>query len=85
MQLSEIEKKVVANMHSLPLDKQHSILEFSLFLQDSFKKNRNKKNKSSFAASLKEFLNEVELEPLDIDTSIFDRDRPMDSGREINL
>jgi hypothetical protein len=81
MQLSEIEKKVVANMHSLPLDKQHSILEFSLFLQDSF----NKKNKSSFAASLKEFLNEVELEPLDIDTSIFDRDRPLDSGREINL
>jgi hypothetical protein len=85
MQLSEIEKKVVANMHSLPSDKQHSILEFSLFLRDNFKKNRSQKNQPSFAVSLKEFLHEVESEPLNIDTSIFDRDRQQGSGREIDL
>jgi hypothetical protein len=33
MKLSAIEKQVVANIHSLPLDKQQSVLEFSLFLK----------------------------------------------------
>ena len=31
MKLSAIEKQVVANMHSLPLDKQKSILESVCF------------------------------------------------------
>lgn len=33
MKLSTIEQQVVANIHSLPLDKQQSVLEFSLFLK----------------------------------------------------
>ena len=92
MKLSAIEKQVVANMHSLPLDKQKSILEFSLFLINMVQKDKNsaqerkfEQNNSSFTVFLKEFLKEVELEPLDIDTSIFDRDRPKESGREIEL
>jgi len=88
MKLSTIEKQVVANIHGLPLDKQQSVLEFSLFLINKAQKDQEnaiEKNSSSFAVFLKEFLKEVELEPLDIDTSIFDSDRPQDSGREIEL
>lgn len=92
MKLSAIEKQVVANMHGLPLDKQKSILEFSLFLINIVQKDKNsgqegifEQNSASFAVFLKEFLKEVELEPLDIDTSIFDSDRPQESGREIEL
>lgn len=88
MKLSAIEKQVIANIHSLPLDKQQSVLEFSLFLINKVQKDKQddiEKNNSSFGVFLKEFLKEVELEPLDIDTSIFDRNRPQDSGREIEL
>lgn len=88
MKLSAIEKQVVANIHGLPLDKQQSVLEYSLFLINKVQKDKQENtenNSASFAVFLKEFLKEVELEPLDIDTSIFDRDRPQDSGREIEL
>ena len=67
MQLSEIDKQVVANMHGLSLNEQQIILDISL----SFK-NKIKQNPSSFATRLKEFLKEVEDDPIDIDTSIFD-------------
>jgi len=33
MQLTVIEKEVLDNMHDLPLDKQQSILDFSLFIK----------------------------------------------------
>jgi len=33
MELSTIEQQVLANVHALPLDKQQSVLEFSLFLK----------------------------------------------------
>jgi hypothetical protein len=88
MKLSAIEKQVVANIHGLPLDKQQSVLEYSLFLINKVQKDKQEdteNNSVSFGVFLKQFLKEVELEPLDIDTSIFDRDRPQDSGREIEL
>jgi hypothetical protein len=88
MKLSAIEKQVVANIHGLPLDKQQSVLDYSLFLINKVQKDKQEdteNNSVSFGVFLKQFLKEVELEPLDIDTSIFDRDRPQDSGREIEL
>jgi hypothetical protein len=90
MNLSAIEQQVVANLHNLPVNKQQSVLEFSLFLLNSTKNNHSsndetKQPHSSFAVFVKEFLIEAQLEPLDIDTSIFDGDRPQESGREIEL
>ncbi len=50
MKLSNIEKQVVANMHGLPLDKQQSVLEFSLFLksivQDAAQQNKPQKRQA---------------------------------------
>jgi len=50
MKLSNIEKQVVANMHGLPLDKQQSVLEFSLFLksiaQDAIQQNKLQKRQA---------------------------------------
>jgi len=50
MKLSNIEKQVVANMHGLPLDKQQSVLEFSLFLksiaQDAVQQNKPQKRQA---------------------------------------
>jgi hypothetical protein len=82
MKLSAIEKQVIANMHSLPLEKQQVILEISAFL---IKKKKNEKNSQTFAAFLKEFRQEIESEQLDIDTSIFDRDRHTYKDREMEL
>jgi hypothetical protein len=70
MQLSEIDRKIIANVHSLPLNEQQAILKYSLLLKENKKK--YVKNKTSFSSKLQAFLKEVELEPLDIDTSIFD-------------
>ena len=70
MKLSTIEKQVVANIHSLPLDKQQFILEVSEFLTKKNQEIEAKKNKASFAVFLKQFLKEVELEPLDIEENI---------------
>ncbi len=90
MNLSTIEKQVVANLHSLPMNKQQSVLEFSLFLLNNTinkhsQNNETESTDASFDVFLKAFLTETQLEPLDIDTSIFDRDRPQESGREIEL
>lgn len=73
MQLSEIDRKLIANVHSLPLKEQQALLEYSLLLKNKIKKNKLvKKNKSSFGVKLKEFLKKYENDPIDIDTSIFD-------------
>jgi hypothetical protein len=68
MQLSEIDRKIIANVHSLPLDEQQAILKYTLLLKEN-RKNKYVKNKTSFSSKLQAFLKEVELEPLDIDTS----------------
>ena len=67
MQLSEIDRKIIANLHSLPTREQQVILRYTQML-----KNRTRKNKSSFGATLKEFLKKYENDPIDIDTAIFD-------------
>lgn len=94
MQLTATEQAVVKNMHDLPLNKQQSILDFSLFLKNEalFKENsqhENHKNleekSSAFLIAFKKFLKENAEDPLDIDTSIFDRDRALVKEREINL
>jgi hypothetical protein len=69
MKLSTIEKQVVANIHSLPLDKQQFILEISALLTNKNQEIKVEKNKTSFAVFLKNLLKEIELEPLDINTS----------------
>lgn len=40
---------------------------------------------STFLQALREFLKEYELEQIDIDTTIFDRDRAETKDREIDL
>lgn len=45
----------------------------------------NHKNQSSFQVSFKKFLKEVEQNPMDIDTHIFDKDREIESGRNFLL
>ncbi|MCX7069100.1 MAG: hypothetical protein NTW85_15620 [Methylococcales bacterium] len=85
MKLSPIEKQVVTNMHDLPLDKQHVILEFSAFLKNKSTEKQPENNGQSFREFLKEFRKEIEAEQLDIDTSIFDRDRHSYADREIEL
>ncbi|OQX25908.1 MAG: hypothetical protein BWK80_13230 [Desulfobacteraceae bacterium IS3] len=86
MQLNIIEQEILSTVQSLPMEKQQEILNFSLFLKDSMQKNQvDKQNPTAFASALIEFLKEVESEPLDIDISAFDRNRPRESGREIDL
>lgn len=34
MQLSEIDRKIIANVHRLPLDEQQAILKYSLLLKE---------------------------------------------------
>jgi flagellar hook-basal body complex protein FliE len=85
MKLSAIEKKVVANMHNLPLDKQQVILELSASLMQKKKAKKTEKNNLTFAEFLTQFRQEIEAEQLDIDTSIFDRDRHSYTDREIEL
>jgi pyruvate-formate lyase-activating enzyme len=75
MQLSEIDRKVVSNLHNLTLDEQKSILELSLMLIKKRQQHKSEKSTQSFVEFLREFRKEVEAEPLDIDTSIFDKDR----------
>lgn len=85
MKLSAIEKQVVANMHNLPLDKQQVILELSAFFIQKKKAKKTEKINQSFAEFLTQFRQEIEAEQLDIDTSIFDRDRHSYTDREIEL
>ena len=53
--------------------------------QGKTKKKNIEKNSQTFAQFLKEFRQEIETEQLDIDTSIFDRDRHTYTDREIEL
>lgn len=88
MQLSTIEQQVIANMHGLPPDKQQSILDFSLRVINSVQNHpvlQMEAQSAAFIIALQAFLKEVELEPLEIDTALFDRDRPQESGRPIDL
>ncbi|MEI7840962.1 MAG: hypothetical protein WCJ11_10710 [Methylococcaceae bacterium] len=86
MQKSKIENQVMNVMHGLPLEEQQSILEFSLNIKNKIKmKKMVQPKKTSFGASLKEFLKEVEDDPIDIDTSIFDDYRKTVTEREIDL
>jgi len=89
MQLSTIEQQVINNMHGLPLDQQRAILDLSLFLINrtpNYPAEQPKQQDDvSFSQFLKRFLKEVEEEPLDIDTRLFDQDRPQESGRAIDL
>lgn len=86
MQKSKIENQVMNVMHGLPLEEQQSILEFSLNIKNKFKmKKMVQPPKKSFGESLKEFLKEVEDDPIDIDTSIFDDYRKTVTEREIDL
>jgi hypothetical protein len=68
----EIDRKIVANLHNLSLDERKSLLEYSLLLVNQKKKPKIKPKTQNFAEFLREFRKEVEAEPLDIDTSIFD-------------
>ena len=68
----EIDRKIVANLHNLSLDERKSLLDYSLFLINQKKKPKIKNKTQNFAEFLREFRKEVEVEPLDIDTSIFD-------------
>ncbi len=68
----EIDRKIVANLHNLSLDERKSLLDYSLFLINQKNKPKTKPKTQNFAEFLREFRKEVEAEPLDIDTSIFD-------------
>ena len=81
MQLSELDKKVIGNLHSLPLKEQQAILEYTQILKNRINK-KNTDNQTSFGIKLKEFLKEVESDPIDIDTSIFDDYRKSVTDRD---
>jgi len=70
----EIDRKIVANLHNLSLEERKSLLDYSLLLVNQKRKSKIK-NRTSFSSKLQGFLKEVEAEPLDIDTSVFDKDR----------
>ena len=73
MQLSEIDRKIIANVHSLPLNEQQALLKYSQLLKNKVKKKQKiPENKTGFGVKLKEFLEKYESDPVDIDTSIFD-------------
>ena len=56
MQMNYIEKSILSTVHSLPLEKQQEILDFSLFLKSNVQKS-GKKNRSNFTIALDDFLN----------------------------
>lgn len=72
MTKAEIDRKIVANLHNLSLDERKSLLDYSLLLINQKKKPKIKSKTQNFAEFLREFRKEVEAEPLDIDTTIFD-------------
>jgi hypothetical protein len=71
MKLSEIDRKIIANVHSLPLPEQQALLEYSNLLKNKVTQT-NSENKTDFGVKLKEFLAKYEDDPIDIDTTIFD-------------
>jgi len=82
MQLSKIEQEVIATLHDLPLTEQKSVLEFSLFLKQKI---QSSTHEHGFAKALKDFLERSALDPVDIDTSIFDSYRKDVRERDIDL
>jgi len=89
MQMNTIEQKILSAIHSLPMKRQEEVLNFSLFLKGDMQFNKQNEmtdqNSTAFVSALKKFLKEVESDPLDIDISVFDRNRPQESGRETAL
>ncbi len=89
MQINTIEQKILSTVHSLPMERQEEVLNFSLFLKGRMQFNKQNEminqNQTAFVSALKEFLKEVESDPLDMDISVFDRNRPQESGRETAL
>ncbi len=89
MQLTCIEQAIVNNLRALPLNEQQLLLTS---LREKVQK-KSAGNDSSFnhfrqetaGSALKEFLKRYENDPIDIDTSIFDRDRAFIKEREIDL
>jgi hypothetical protein len=82
MQLSKIEQEVIETLHDLPLTEQKSVLEFSLFLKQRI---QNSKPEHGFTKALREFLERSALDPVDIDTAIFDSYRKDVRERDIDL
>lgn len=80
MQLSELDRKIIGNLHSLPLKDQQAILEYTQILKNRIKKDTHVQ--TSFGIKLKEFLKEVKLDPIDIETSIFDDYRKSVTDRD---
>jgi len=101
MQLSAIEQQVITNMHGLPSEQQQAILAFSLFLinkassypaksMDTGLSGKNRRADlmqpaSTAGEALKEFLAKYELDPIDIDTAIFEQDRETETDRDFKL
>jgi|GEM_PF-2362082 len=89
MQLNMIEQEILSTVHGLPMEKQREALNFTLFLKKNIRSDKqneeNRQNMTPFVFALEDFLKEVESDPLEIDTSVFDRDRPQESGRDIEL
>ncbi len=91
MQLTAIEQTIVKHIHGLSFKEQQSLLDFILFLKGNIQHKENLQNKpleekpSPFLVAFNKFLKENQEDPLDIDTSIFDRDRAFVKDREIDL
>ncbi len=86
MQLTAIEQTIVNNLRALPLSEQQSLL--TSLKEKVQKKSTEKLNhfrQETAGSALKEFLKRYENAPVDIDTSIFDRDRAFVKDREIDL
>jgi len=89
MQMNMIEQEILSILNSLPAETQQEILNFSLFLKRKMQSDGQneslKANPEAFVSALKKFLEEVESDPFDIDTSVFDRDRARELGRKTEL
>ncbi len=86
MRLTAIEQTIVNNLRALPLSEQQLLL--TSLKEKVQKKSAEKLNhfqQETAGSALKEFLKKYENDPVDIDTSIFDRDRAFVKEREIDL
>jgi len=86
MQLTTIEQDILSNVRILPLNEQQLLLtSLKEKVQKKSAENNLEKKESAFLIAFKKFLKESQEDPLDIDTSIFDRDRASVKEREIEL
>jgi hypothetical protein len=86
MQLTTIEQDILSNVRILPLNEQQLLLtSLKEKVQKKSAENNLEKKESAFLIAFKKFLKENQEDPLDIDTSIFDRDRSSVKEREIEL